>query len=72
MPYEPKDARDHINTLLNWLNTQQEYDEANLRVDLGHIYSHLNRAWHRRNAGDDLNETEWVQASQFPTDLEVT
>lgn len=26
-----------------------EYDEANFRVNLGHIYSHLNRAWNARN-----------------------
>jgi hypothetical protein len=47
-----------------------EYDESVFRADLGHIFSHLNRAWHRRNIIGELEGTAWEEASKFPTDLE--
>jgi len=68
--YELEDAQEHLATLISEMNKDPEYDEANLRIDLGHVFSHLNRAWHRRNHADDLDEENWQRASQFPTDLD--
>lgn len=68
--YELDDAREHQSNLIAEIQNDPEYDEANLRVDLGHVYSHLNRAWHRRNNSEDISEAEWVEASKFPSDLE--
>ena len=69
---ELEDAQEHLTSLIKELNTDPEYGEGNLRLDLGHIYSHLNRAWHRRNVPEDLTEAEWASASQFPKDLDPT
>jgi hypothetical protein len=68
--YELDDAKEHLNNLIAEIQNDPEYNEANLRVDLGHVYSHLNRAWHRRNNSEDVSEAEWVEASKFPNDLE--
>lgn len=69
--YELKDASDHLSNLIAAMEQTAEYDDATLRVDLGHIYSHLNRAWHRRDSAEDLSESEWDIASNFPTDLHI-
>ncbi|MCX7256823.1 MAG: DUF4375 domain-containing protein [Polaromonas sp.] len=47
-------------------------DEEFFRVDLGHIFSHLNRAWHSRNLIGELRANKWHEASKFPTDLDPT
>lgn len=70
--YELEDAKEHLSNLISEIESDSEYEEANLRIDLGHIYSHLNRAWHRRNKTEDISEAEWVEASQFPRDLSPT
>lgn len=67
--YELDDAKEHLTKLIANLESAPEYDETDYKVDLGHIYSHLNRAWNGRNNSQDISETEWSAASQFPTDL---
>ncbi|MBC3930407.1 hypothetical protein [Undibacterium curvum] len=68
--YELEDAKEHLSNLINQIESDPDYEEANLRIDLGHVYSHLNRAWHRRDKADDVSEQEWIEASKFPSDLE--
>lgn len=70
--YELEDAVEHLNNMVAEINVNSEYGEEELRINLGHIYSHLNRAWYRRNVAQDVTEKEWEQASKFPIDLEPT
>jgi hypothetical protein len=37
-----------LKNLISELAEDGSYDEANLSVDLGHVYAQLNRAWRRR------------------------
>ncbi len=67
--YELEDAKEHLSQLIVEMESDPEYGEGNLRIDLGHVFSHLNRAWNRRDIPDDLNDEQWEQASQFPDDL---
>jgi hypothetical protein len=67
--YELDDAKEHLTKLITDLQSDPEYDEANLRIDLGHVFAHLNRAWHRRDVANDFTDEQWEQAGQFPTDL---
>jgi hypothetical protein len=67
--YELEDAKEHLANLILAMDADAEYDEVNLRIDLGHVFSHLNRAWHRRDVPEDLTEDQWKKASQFPDDL---
>ena len=68
--HELDDAKEHLTNLIAEIKNDLEYNDGNLRVDLGHLYSHLNRAWYRRNKSEDITEAEWVEASKFPDDLE--
>jgi hypothetical protein len=68
--YELEDAREHLSHLISEIESDPDYSEGNFRVDLGHVYAHLNRAWHGRNAVNGLPEKDWQSASQFPQDLE--
>lgn len=68
--YELEDAHEHLGALISQMNATDDFDEEDLRIQLAHVFSHLNRAWHRRDKTTDLNEDEWVAASQFPSDLD--
>ena len=71
--YELDDAKEHLETLMREMTDDPEYDEANFRVDLGHIYSHLNRAWNARNRlGAEWTQEQQEELSQFPTDIDPT
>ncbi|RYG56778.1 hypothetical protein EON80_28985 [bacterium] len=64
------DAHEHLGTLLKEIAEDPEYGEPELRVELGHVFAHLNRAWCRRNIPEDFADSDWECASAFPSDLE--
>ena len=69
--YELEDAKEHLERLILDLESDPDFDEINLRIDLGHVYSHLNRAWFQRNTELDCSKPEeFEKASQFPIDLD--
>ena len=65
-----QDAHEHLGNLIKEMLAEPEYGEPELRVDLGHVYAHLNRAWRRRNVAQDFSEDQWEAAGAFPNDLE--
>ena len=65
-----EDAYEHLGELIKEISTEPEYGEPELRIDLGHVYAHLNRAWRRRLKSDDFTDSEWEAAGAFPDDLE--
>ena len=67
--YDLADAHEHLGNLLKEMTEDPEYGEPELRVDLGHVFAHLNRAWYRRNVPEDFPESDWDVASAFPSDL---
>jgi hypothetical protein len=68
--HELEDAQEHLTQLIQQLSEQIDDDEVEFRIALGHVYAHLNRAWHARNEPDGIPAESWLQYSQFPTDLE--
>ena len=69
--YELEDAAEHLQSLLTRMSEQDDYGESELRIELGHVFSHLNRAWNSRNERDpDEADKKWEEWSQFPTDLD--
>lgn len=64
------DAHEHLGNLIKEIAADPEYGEPELRVDLGHVYAHLNRAWRRREITEDFTDSELVAAGAFPNDLE--
>ena len=67
---ELDDAHEHLGNLIKEMATNTDYSEPELRIDLGHVYAHLNRAWHRREAHEDLSDSEWEMSRRFPDDIE--
>jgi hypothetical protein len=65
--YELEDALEHLGNLVKDVEHAEHYDEDAFRIDLGHVYAHLNRAWRRRAKA--LADDEWESASGFPDDL---
>jgi hypothetical protein len=75
LDYELTDAQEHLTQLCQEIQQNPDFDEVDFRILLAHIYSHLNRAWNRRDATDaqvtpDIAQSTWDKWSQFPTDIE--
>ncbi len=68
--YELDDAHEHLGNLLKEMNASGNVDETDFRIQLGHVYAHLNRAWFCRNVHEDFPESAREVASSFPTDLD--
>ena len=64
------EPREHLDRLIAALAAESDYDESRLRVDLGHVMAHLNRAWARRNIPRDLTDEEWESFREYPKDLQ--
>lgn len=68
--FELEEAAQHLNRLARRLATEPGYGDPEFRVDLGHVYAHLNRAWNRRAASADAPTDDQFEAwSQFPADV---
>jgi hypothetical protein len=73
---ELEDAHEHLGGLVARLNDGQQHEmsDVELGLALGHVYSHLNRAWHRRNVEGEVAEDPPQELfdlwSQFPTDID--
>jgi hypothetical protein len=65
--YELGDALAHLGSLIKDIEARPGYSDGDLRVDLGHVYAHLNRAWWQ--SSKPLSEDDWELASRFPDDL---
>lgn len=63
--YELEDAQEHLTALISEINAADEFHEADLRIQLGHVFSHLNHAWHRQDKPDGLNQGECQDDSRF-------
>jgi len=70
MIYELADAHEHLGTLLKDIEGDPEFSEEELRIHLGHIYAHLNRAWRSRLIPGGMTETEWEKGRGFPNDIQ--
>lgn len=68
--YDLEDARDDLDSIVSGMMTDPDFDETEFKIRLGHVYWHLNRAWRRRNAGDELVGIDIDRQGQFPDDLQ--
>lgn len=72
LAHELDEARDHLESLVTEMASAGRIEEGEFQVQLGHVFAHLNRAWHSRNDPnfDQLSQDEYVKRGQFPRDLE--
>ena len=68
--YELDDAKEHLESLINQLNESGTIDEVDLKVQLSHVYAHINRSWNIRNLKHDFNVQESAVLSNFPKDID--
>ena len=66
---ELDEAREHLEGIVEKLSCVGGAEESELAVGLGHVFAHLNRAWHSRNQASEISEQQWSAFSQFPQDL---
>jgi len=69
--YELADAREHLTALIDQMTAEGAIDEIDFGSQLGHVFAHLNRAWHGRDDPllDDVPEDLHAERSRFPDDL---
>jgi len=67
--YELEDAKEHLANLITDLQNDSAYNEEQFRVDLGHVYAHLNRAWNTRNSESGATKENCEILSKFPSNL---
>ncbi len=67
--YELSDANQHLKQLHAEMSSQGSIGIEEYRIALGHIYAHLNRAWHSRDLADQPTDAEWNELSRFPSDV---
>ena len=63
------EAREHLQELIKTMVERADYEEADFRINLGHVYAHLNRARHSQNQTAEITEDQWTDFSKFPADL---
>lgn len=69
--YEIDEVREHLESLAKQMSEAGRIDEEELEVQIGHVYAHLNRIWHRRDNGSgELTREQWEAFSRFPDDIE--
>ena len=71
---ELQDAHEHLGNLIRAMEGYEdpETDEEDFRINLGHVYEHLNRAWHKRSDPDGQYYPEkWQAQSQWPASLAI-
>lgn len=67
--YELGDAKEHIESLIDELTKSEDFDETDFGIALGHVYSHINRAWNSRNHLGDVSTSKFEEFSKIPTDI---
>lgn len=68
--YELDDAKEHLESLITQLNDAGEIEEEDFKIQLSHIYAHVNRSWNIRNLESDFESQDNAKLSRFPSGIE--
>ena len=66
---ELDEAREHLEALVKTMSDAGSIEESVFAVNLGHVFAHLNRAWHSCKEPTQVSEQQWEVFSAFPKDL---
>jgi len=70
---ELDDAVEHLQALVRKMSEEADFGEVEFRIGLGHVYAHLNRAWHQRDTTEEeqavFTADQFQAWSRWPTDL---
>ena len=68
-----REAQAELSDTIKRLESTPPEDDAEFRVAIGHLYTHLNTAWNSRHATDaqTVNDEEYSGWREFPTDISM-
>jgi hypothetical protein len=68
-------AEDALRDTIAEIKSDPEYEYGDFRVDMEHVYTHVNSAWNAREASEaaakECSEENFHLWRQFPTDIEL-
>ena len=69
--FELQDAHEALTQIVNDLKNDDDYDETEHRINMAHLFSHVNAAWNMRSVtADEVGSGEnFDQWTRFPTDI---
>jgi len=70
LAYEIDDAIEHLQELRKSLEPGGVVEPEDFRVQVGHVYAHVNRAWNCRNRLGESTDEIFELESQFPSDID--
>ena len=68
--YELEDTKEHLSNLIEALQSAKHINENDFKIQIAHIYGHLNRIHHSRSHIGEIGEEKFIEYSRFPTDIE--
>jgi len=70
-----REAAEQLNKTIEFLTNDTDYDIGAFRVEMNHLYQHLNTAWNGRDQSDEqfkeCTDTDFYQFRKFPTDEDL-
>jgi hypothetical protein len=67
-------AIDAITTVIQEIESDPEHGEEELRIDVAHIYHHINTAWNARDASkeriEECSQKDFDEWREFPDDID--
>lgn len=70
MCYELEELAQHASDLASRFSADGEINEMEFRIQIGHLYSHLNQIWNARNFKGEIDEEHYLLFRKFPKDIE--
>ena len=71
MCYQFEEVAEHLQNLSNEIVPNAEINEKEFNVQMGHIYSHLNRIWNSRNHIGEISDENFEEYSKLPKDIKL-
>ncbi len=69
MMYELEETEEHLSDLMKVLQSKEAIDEPDFKVQISHIYTHLNRIYNSRNHVGEITDKDSYKYSYFPKDI---
>lgn len=70
LSYELEEVIEHLQKISSSIIPESEIVETEFKVDISHVYAHINRIWNQRNHTGEVSDQQFVEFSKFPNDIE--
>lgn len=70
-----REAKEQLDSMIAEIPSDPEYDIGEFRVEMGHVYHHLNTAWNGRDQTDEqfkkCTDVDFARFRRFPQDADL-